>query len=78
VDLLEREWASAALADAYEAAAAGAGRVVLVTGEPGIGKTALVTSFVGGLDPAAGSRGRRTCRRAPARRSARSGPRTPW
>ena len=34
------------LAEALRAAGAGSGRVVLVTGEPGIGKTALVTRFV--------------------------------
>ena len=34
------------LADARDAAARGNGRVVLVTGEPGIGKTALVTRFL--------------------------------
>jgi predicted ATPase len=49
VELLEREGALATLADAREAAARGAGRVVFVTGEPGIGKTTLVTRFLRGL-----------------------------
>src|SRR5881227_1985935 len=35
--------------DAHSAAARGEGRVMLVTGEPGIGKTALVESFLAGL-----------------------------
>jgi predicted ATPase/DNA-binding CsgD family transcriptional regulator len=47
--LLERERPLAALAEAHAAAARGDGRVVLVTGEAGIGKTALVTRFVAGL-----------------------------
>jgi predicted ATPase len=38
VELLERESALAALTEAREAAARGNGRVVFVTGEPGIGK----------------------------------------
>jgi DNA-binding CsgD family transcriptional regulator/tetratricopeptide (TPR) repeat protein len=46
VELLEREEALATLAAAREAAADGEGHVVMVTGEPGIGKTALVTRFV--------------------------------
>ena len=45
MELLERDAALAVLADAY-AAAGRAGRIVLVTGEPGIGKTALVREFV--------------------------------
>jgi DNA-binding CsgD family transcriptional regulator len=45
VELLERDGALAVLAEALEAAARGAGRVVFVTGEPGIGKTSLVTQF---------------------------------
>jgi DNA-binding CsgD family transcriptional regulator/tetratricopeptide (TPR) repeat protein len=48
VELLERDGALAVLAEALEAAAQGAGRVVFVTGEPGIGKTSLVTQFVRG------------------------------
>ena len=43
----------AALAEAREAAARGEGRLVLVAGEPGIGKTALVTRFIGELEPGA-------------------------
>ncbi len=42
VELLERDGALATLAAAYDAAADGDGRVVFVTGEPGIGKTSLV------------------------------------
>ncbi|HSP60620.1 MAG TPA: AAA family ATPase, partial [Ornithinimicrobium sp.] len=43
--LLEREQPLAQLADALQTATQGQGSVVLVTGEPGIGKTALVTAF---------------------------------
>jgi DNA-binding CsgD family transcriptional regulator/tetratricopeptide (TPR) repeat protein len=49
MELLERDDALAALADARAAAARGTGRVVFVTGEPGIGKTSLVTRFVADL-----------------------------
>lgn len=49
MQLLEREDALRALADAYAAAERGAGAAVVVSGEPGIGKTSLVTSFVAGL-----------------------------
>src|SRR5690349_10709831 len=49
MELLEREPALATLAGAYDAAADGRGRVVLVRGEPGIGKTSLVEHFVAGL-----------------------------
>ena len=51
VDLLEREGALAILASAREDAARGNGRIVFVTGEPGIGKTALVTRFMESLPP---------------------------
>lgn len=44
--LLERESALTALGQALDAARAGTGSVALVTGEPGIGKTALVRCFV--------------------------------
>ncbi|MGY1700366.1 ATP-binding protein [Geodermatophilus sp. SYSU D00766] len=47
--LLEREEPLALLATAARAAAAGRGGVVLVTGEPGIGKTALVGGLAGRL-----------------------------
>jgi predicted ATPase/DNA-binding CsgD family transcriptional regulator len=50
VDLLERDEALAALAAAHEAASGGQGRVVYISGEPGIGKTSLVTRFVRSLD----------------------------
>ena len=49
--LLERDQMLGALADGVDAAAAGAGSVVLVTGEAGIGKTSLLRAFV---DEAAG------------------------
>jgi len=49
VELLERDGALAMLAEARDAAARGDGRVVFVTGEPGIGKTSLVTRFVADL-----------------------------
>ena len=45
VELLERDGALAALAEARDAAARGEGRVVFVTGEPGIGKTSLVDAL---------------------------------
>jgi DNA-binding CsgD family transcriptional regulator/tetratricopeptide (TPR) repeat protein len=51
VELLERESALATLAEARDAAAQGRGSVVVVSGEPGIGKTALVTQFLAGLPP---------------------------
>ena len=51
--LVERDGPLAVLAEAHAAAAAGHGSVVLVTGEPGIGKTALVSAFASG---AAGGR----------------------
>jgi DNA-binding CsgD family transcriptional regulator/tetratricopeptide (TPR) repeat protein len=53
VQLIEREAALATLAEAREAAARGEGRVVFVTGEPGIGKTSLVTSFQRDLEDGA-------------------------
>jgi DNA-binding CsgD family transcriptional regulator/tetratricopeptide (TPR) repeat protein len=46
VELLERDDALAVLDEAHRAARAGEGRVVFVTGEPGIGKTALVRAFL--------------------------------
>src|SRR4051812_32620848 len=49
VELLERDEALATLTSAGAAAARGEGRVVLVSGEPGIGKTSLVAGFLGGL-----------------------------
>jgi DNA-binding CsgD family transcriptional regulator/tetratricopeptide (TPR) repeat protein len=49
VELLERDGALAALAEAHAAAAEGDGLVVFVTGEPGIGKTSLVNRFVADL-----------------------------
>jgi DNA-binding CsgD family transcriptional regulator/tetratricopeptide (TPR) repeat protein len=49
VELLERDEALAALDGARIAAAQGDGRVVLISGEPGIGKTSLVLRFLGDL-----------------------------
>jgi DNA-binding CsgD family transcriptional regulator/tetratricopeptide (TPR) repeat protein len=49
VDLLEREPELEALRAAYAQAVARRGGVVLVEGEPGIGKTSLVTSFTRNL-----------------------------
>jgi predicted ATPase len=46
IELLEREAALAGLADALRDAAHGHGRIVLVHGEAGIGKTALVDCFL--------------------------------
>lgn len=46
MQLLERDEALATMVAARNDAARGEGRVVFVTGEPGIGKTALVTRFV--------------------------------
>ena len=51
--LLERDDALAALDDALADATRGDGRLALVTGEPGIGKTALVTRFLTDARPAA-------------------------
>ncbi len=51
MDLLERDDALATLNAARDSAAQGEGRVVLVTGEPGVGKTSLVTCFAERLDP---------------------------
>ena len=53
MELLERDGALAALAEAHGAAARGDGRVALITGEPGIGKTSLVTRFVQDLEAGA-------------------------
>jgi DNA-binding CsgD family transcriptional regulator/tetratricopeptide (TPR) repeat protein len=53
VELLERDRALSVLAEAHDVAARGEGRVVFVSGEPGIGKTSLVTRFVQGLEPGA-------------------------
>jgi DNA-binding CsgD family transcriptional regulator/tetratricopeptide (TPR) repeat protein len=53
VEILERDGALATLAEAHGAARRGKGRAVLVSGEPGIGKTALVTRFVRDLQPEA-------------------------
>ena len=53
MELLERDGALTALTQARDAAARGAGRVVFVSGEPGIGKTSLVTRFARDLDPGA-------------------------
>lgn len=44
--LLERDGAVAAMTEALEASRTGTGRVVLVTGEAGVGKTTLVEHFI--------------------------------
>ncbi|HEV2149218.1 MAG TPA: AAA family ATPase [Longimicrobiaceae bacterium] len=49
--ILEREPFLLQLASAHAEAAVNAGRVVLLSGEAGIGKTALATRFVESLDP---------------------------
>jgi DNA-binding CsgD family transcriptional regulator/tetratricopeptide (TPR) repeat protein len=46
VELLERDAALSTLAQAWQRAAGGEGSAVFVTGEPGIGKTALVARFL--------------------------------
>jgi DNA-binding CsgD family transcriptional regulator/tetratricopeptide (TPR) repeat protein len=51
MELLERDNALAALVRACDSAGRGEGRVVYVTGEPGIGKSSLVGRFVEQLDP---------------------------
>ncbi|HET6683403.1 MAG TPA: AAA family ATPase, partial [Gaiella sp.] len=49
--LLERDGVLARLTAAYDDAVAGTGRLVLVAGEAGIGKTALVRRLCDGLGP---------------------------
>ena len=49
VELLERQSATASLHDALADATRGAGRMVFVSGEAGIGKTSLVRAFVADL-----------------------------
>lgn len=49
--LLEREEPLGTLARMHEQAAGGSGRVVVVSGEPGIGKSALVERFLATLPP---------------------------
>jgi predicted ATPase/DNA-binding CsgD family transcriptional regulator len=46
VELLERDWALTLLVEARQSARQGRGRVAVVTGEPGIGKTWLVKRFL--------------------------------
>jgi len=53
VELLEREAALETLAQAHAAAAGGSGRAVGISGEPGIGKTALVRRFLDDLEDGA-------------------------
>jgi ATP/maltotriose-dependent transcriptional regulator MalT len=47
--LLEREQALAALQEAFAIASTGSGRIALVAGEAGIGKTALIGAFADGV-----------------------------
>jgi predicted ATPase len=47
--LLEREQALAALHEAFAIVSTGSGRVALVSGEAGIGKSALIRAFVDGV-----------------------------
>lgn len=54
MELLERDGPLATLVSAHAEATQGAGRVVFVTGEPGVGKTSLVAQFLRDL----GARGR--------------------
>ena len=49
MDLLERDSALGALAEAIAAAGGGEGRMVCISGEPGIGKTSLVRHFTADL-----------------------------
>jgi hypothetical protein len=51
LELVERDAHVAALEECLADVAAGTGRVVLVAGEAGVGKTALVRAFCAGLDP---------------------------
>lgn len=50
--LLERDFPLALLREKWKSVADGEGAVVVVTGEAGVGKTALVTGFLDGLDAA--------------------------
>ena len=50
MELLERDAALSALVEARASAARGEGRMVSISGEPGIGKTSLVRRFAGELD----------------------------
>lgn len=51
MDLLERDRPLAMIREHWQQVADGGGAVVLVTGEAGLGKTALVTRFLDGLAP---------------------------
>jgi DNA-binding CsgD family transcriptional regulator len=53
LQLLEREEPLGTLARMHEQAAGGSGRAIVVSGEPGIGKTALVEGFLATLAPTA-------------------------
>ena len=50
VELLERDAALTALGESHAAAARGQGKVVCISGEPGIGKTSLVRHFMETLE----------------------------
>ena len=50
MELLEREPQLRSLAEAWNLVVAGAGRIALVSGEAGIGKTSLIERFIAGRD----------------------------
>src|SRR5579862_5013798 len=49
-EFVGREYELATLRAAWESARGGAGRMLAIEGEPGIGKTALVRAFLAGVD----------------------------
>jgi predicted ATPase len=61
MQLLERESALAELDAALGAARAGQGRVALVSGGAGMGKTSVVRAFLAGLAPGSSKEPATTC-----------------